>query len=265
MLKKLLKYNLKNQYKFFGLLYGLILFSAIISRLLSEWAGAPAIIIFTKDFFEGAMWAMIANVLINNMLRVWAEFRRSLYGDESYLMHTLPVKTSTLYWSKAFGAFVILCSNILVSIAGILILYGKPEFFDMIGGILEHISQNSNIPPAFYMILLGGIVFFEILNIIMSGFFAIILGHKHNNNKVAWSVGWGFLIYFIVQTIVIASFAISGIFNSEMFGLFTGSGSSFDPQTTLTLLIESSIIYPVIIVTTGLLSARSLNRGFDID
>lgn len=265
MLKKLLKYNLKNQFKFFGILYGLIIFNAVAARLLSCIEGAPAIIIFLKDFCAGAMWAMIVNAFVNNILRVWHEARRSMYGDESYLMHTLPVKTSTLYWSKVLGALIVLLSNVSVSVAGVLILYGNSDLFNMVGGILEYMSSGANMSSTIYGILLGGILLLELINVIMVGFFAIIIGHKRNNNKVAWSIWCGIAVYFITQIIVVASFAVSGIFNSEMFGLFTGTGSSFDPQTTATVLIESTCVYLAIIIATGLLSAKSLNRGIDID
>lgn len=263
MLKKLLKYNLKNQFKFFGILYGIVIPSAVISRLLAGWTDAPGIIVIVQQFFEGAMWAMIANILINNILRIWVEFRRNLYGDESYLMHTLPVKTSTLYWSKVLGALIMLLVNAVVIVASIAIRYADSGLFDFVKEVLE--AKTAGVSPTIYMMLLGFILLMQMFNIIMVGFLAIILGHKKNNNKVAWSLGYGFLVYLATQLISVAVFAISGIFDSEMFGLFTGNGSSFDPQAVKTLLIESCITYPVIIILGGVIAAKSLNRGFDID
>ena len=265
MLKKLLKYNLKNQFKFFGILYGLIIFNAVIAYLLSLINDTPAIIVFLKDFCAGAMWATIANAFINNILRVWHESRRSVYGDESYLMHTLPVKSSTIYWSKFLGALTILVANTIVSIAGVFITYANTGFIEWVKNFLSQISSTVDITVPAYAILLGAILFLEIFNIIAIGFLAMIIGHKKNNNKVAWSVGFGFAIYMISQMIIIAAFAMSGIFNSEMFGLFNGTGSSFDPQTTKTMLIESCLAYTAIIALTSVISAKMLNRGFDID
>ena len=266
MLKKLLKYNLKNQFKFFGLLYGLIIFNAVAARLLSLIDGAPAIVIFLKNFCAGAMWAMIVNAFVNNILRVWHEARRSIYGDESYLMHTLPVKSSTIYWSKFIGALTILIANVIVSVAGVLIAYADTSLFEFAKNFLEQISSTIDATALAYIILLGAILLLELFNIITVGFLAMIMGHRKNNNKVGWSVGLGFVLYAITQVIVVAVFAISGIFNSEMFGLFNGAGgSSFDPQTTKTMFVESCFVYIAIVALTGVISAKKLNRGFDID
>jgi len=263
MLNKLLKYNLKNQLKFYSIFYGITLFCAIATRLLAEWVDAPEIIVIIQKFSEGIMWAMVINVIFNNILRTWADFRRSMYGDESYLMHTLPVKTSTLFWSKFLSSLIILLANTAVAIISIIIRYCGSGLFDLIKGILE--TRSAGMPPAVYIILLGFILLVEILSIITIGLFAIVLGHKRNNNKVLWSVIYGLVAYFATMLIVIAIFALTGIFNSEMFGLFTGTGSSFDPQTTAILLIECSIIYPIIIIAVNLLSTKSLKRGFDVN
>lgn len=265
MLKKLLKYNLKNQFKFFGVIYGLIIFNAITARLLSSIDNAPTIITIMKDIFIGTMWAMIVNVFISNIFRVWHEFRSSMYGDESYLMHTLPVKSSTLYWSKFLGALIILITNIVISGIGILTVYADTALFEWVKNILDSISSTANTTAIIYIIILGAVIFLEILNIILTGFLAIIFGHKKNNNKILWSVISGFIIYTITQTAIIVVYAISGIFNSEMFGLFTGGGSSFDPQTIKNMLIESGFIYIALVAALGVVSAKMLNRGFDID
>ena len=53
----------------------------------------------------GTAIAMVVNVLINNLIRVWVRFIRNSYKDESYLTHTIPVSRKTLYLSKIPALF----------------------------------------------------------------------------------------------------------------------------------------------------------------
>ena len=46
-------------------------------------------------------------ILINNLMRTWVRFRHNLYGDESYLTHTLPVERKTIYLSKFITSIIL--------------------------------------------------------------------------------------------------------------------------------------------------------------
>ena len=59
-----------------------------------------------KGKIRGIYAVIVAfNIIINNVLRFWVRFRQTMYGDESYLTHTLPVEKNTLYASKMLSAF----------------------------------------------------------------------------------------------------------------------------------------------------------------
>ena len=96
MLIKLLKYDLKYMIKNMSVFYILSIFFAITTRLLSLLEQTVMIGILSK-ISSGCMIAMIANVVINVMMRSWVRFRDSLYKDEAYLTHTLPVTNNDLY------------------------------------------------------------------------------------------------------------------------------------------------------------------------
>ena len=53
------------------------------------------------------------NIILNNLMRLWARFKNNFYGDESYLTHTLPINKKTLYLSKTFltSSFVVLVES----------------------------------------------------------------------------------------------------------------------------------------------------------
>ena len=103
MLKKLLKYDLKNVYKVLIVFYILSLFFAILARIFLNIENSFILNVIGK-ICSGVTISMIANILINNLMRLWVRFKTNLYSDESYLTHTLPVDKKTLYLSKIFSA-----------------------------------------------------------------------------------------------------------------------------------------------------------------
>ena len=90
MLNKLLKYDLKYMIRNMAIFYMLSIFFAITTRILFNMEQS-VIINIIGQISVGCMFAMIANTLINTIMRSWVRFRDSLYKDESYLTHTLPV------------------------------------------------------------------------------------------------------------------------------------------------------------------------------
>ena len=104
MLKKLLKYDLKNNFKILIIFYGLSIFFAVLTRILFSIENSFIIDIIAK-ISSGVTISMIFNIIINNIMGLWGRTRNNFYGDESYLTHTLPVDRKTLYLSKYFLQF----------------------------------------------------------------------------------------------------------------------------------------------------------------
>jgi len=116
MLGKLIRYDSKIQLKFLG---SLVIVSALTS-LFAALAGClseayPKIMLFGmfKTFTLGfSILAMVA-MLFGNIIYVVIHFRKNLFRDEGYLMHTLPVTETQLFFSKLItGTFCVFLSGI---------------------------------------------------------------------------------------------------------------------------------------------------------
>ena len=116
MLIKLLKYDLKYMMKNMAIFYILSIFFAITTRVLFNLDDSVINKIISQ-ISVGCMFAMIANTLINTIMRSWIRFRDSLYKDEAYLTHTLPVTKNDIYNSKFLQTLIFF----LISLIGILI------------------------------------------------------------------------------------------------------------------------------------------------
>ena len=121
MLGKILKYDLKWVYKVVGVFYVLSFIFSVIGRGLNEIENSALFSLLAKIAFGFAISMMVSS-LINCLMRLWARFIRNMYKDESYLTHTLPIKTDKIYLSKIISSItlVIICIiTLLISLISI--------------------------------------------------------------------------------------------------------------------------------------------------
>ena len=102
MLKNLIKYDLKYKYKALIVFYILSMFFGILTRIFF-YIEKSLMMNIIAQICSGITISMIFNILINNIMRSWVIFKQNLYGDESYLTHTLPVDKKTIYISNAIS------------------------------------------------------------------------------------------------------------------------------------------------------------------
>ena len=99
MLKKLIKYDLLWINKIMIIYFMISIIICTLTRIASLNTGT-SIGNIIYQILKGVSISSIASVLINSVIRVWVRFRNSIYKDESYLTHTLPVSKCILYNSK---------------------------------------------------------------------------------------------------------------------------------------------------------------------
>ena len=263
MLKKLLKYELKNNFNFLTIFYSLALFFAILTRILFSIENSLIINIIAQ-ICSGITISMIFNILINNIMRIWVRFKQSLYGDESYLTHTLPIKKETLYTSKIINTIITLFTSILVIGLTLFIAYYSKDNLTLVKNILLPIANTYNSTITKMLIALLIILFLEFANIIQTGFTGIILGHKMNNTKTGFSVLFGFGTYMAIQTIVLLIIFIVALFNPDLMASFT-SNNITNISILKTIIYLSSGIYTITFIINYLININIFKKGVNID
>ena len=122
MLNKLLKYDLKWCYKALIIFYILSLVFASLTRVFFSIDDSLIFYIVGKITL-GITISLLASILINNILRLWARFIKNLYGDEAYLTHTLPVYKKDLFLSKVLSSLITLFTSTIFIIVSLFIMY----------------------------------------------------------------------------------------------------------------------------------------------
>lgn len=264
MLNKLLKYDLKYIIKNMFIFYILAIFFAIITRIFFSIEQSVIISIIGK-ISQGCMIAMVANIIINVMMRSWVRFRDSLYKDESYLTHTLPVTKNQLYNSKFILTLIFYFVSFIIVLLTLFITYYSKDNWLAISNYIKTITTGLNMSTLFFISMAIIIIFLEIFNAIQCGFFGIILGYKKDTGKIGYSVLFGFIIYLIAQTLILGLVYIYGLFDSTVMELFKTGTINIDVNSFKSLAIISSILYLVIIFIMSLLCKKTLNKGVNID
>ena len=264
MLNKLLKYDLKYMIKNMSIFYILSIFFAITTRILFNIDQSVMIKILAQ-ISNGCMIAMVANTIINVMMRSWLRFNDSLYKDESYLTHTLPVTKNQLYNSKFILTLIFYFISFVIVLLTLFITYYSKENWLAISNFIKTITIGLNMSTLFFISMTIIIIFLEIFNAIQCGFLGIILGHKKSNNKIVFSILFGFIIYLIAQCLILGLVYVYGLFDPTVMELFNTGTINIDVNSFKSLAIVSSILYIVIIFIMSLICKKSLNKGVNID
>ena len=151
MLKKLLKYDLKYMIKNMSIFYILAIFFSILTRILFSLK-QTVIINIIGQITVGCMFSMIASTLINTLMRSWVRFNDSIYKDEAYLTHTLPVTKKNIYDSKFIETLIFFIIGFLVVILSLFIAYYTKDRWIMLKGLIDSITTGLNFNTTLFVI-----------------------------------------------------------------------------------------------------------------
>ena len=263
MLNKLLKYDFKFIFKVINIFYMLGLFFALLTRIFLSFDSSLMLTIIGK-ICSGVTISMIFNIIINNIMRMWHRFKSNLYNDESYLTHTLPVDKKTLYNSKILSSIICLFISFLVITLILFIAYYSKDNLETLKNIILPITDIFEISMVKMILSLIFILFLEITCLLQIGYTGIILGHKMNNNKTAFSVLFGFISYMGAQTITLLSILVYSLFNKDMLTLFT-SNEITNISLLKNIIFLSIILYTVIIIINYIINIKIFKKGVNVE
>ena len=263
MLKKLLKYDLKYNYKILSVFYLIVLFFSILTRIFLSIDNSLMAEIIGK-ICSGTTISLIFSILINNIMRTWANLTVHVYKDESYLLHTLPITKKQIYDSKILSVIITTLTSTIVIIVSLFISYYTKENFTALKQTLSIISTIYNSKVLNLLFIVFTVIFLEIITMIQSGYNGLILGHMKNNNKMVYSILYGFISYMISQALTFLIIYLIAIFKTDIMDLFiTSTPPSID--TLKLVMYIAIIIYIIYNVIYFILNIKLLSKGVNVD
>ena len=263
MLGKLLKYDLKNIFKFLIIFYSLALFFGTLTRIFFSIENSMVMNIIGQ-VCSGTAISMMFSILINNLMRMWVRFKHNLYGDESYLTHTLPIKKQTLYLSKILTAIITLFVSIIVVGLTLFIAYYSKENMELIKNMLLPVAEAYGSTIIKMLLALLFVFFLEFANILQAGYTGIILGHKMNNGKTGFSVLFGFGVYIATQILAVLGIFVFALFNSDIMNFFYTT-TIINVDVIKTIIYLAMVIYTLILILLYITNTKLFKKGVNID
>lgn len=208
MFGKLMKYEMNYLIRIFAPMWVVVMALCALSRIVVrpefdnmtyiEESFLPVIVIVLAVIALITMMVVTAVVLIQR-------FYKGMYGDEGYLMFTLPVTTGGLIHSKALSAMVMLLVTELIALAGILLMISYPVLWRQMGmtfgEAIKMMLELNNLTTAqaaavtFWAIIAG---IMTVVQGIYTIYLAISLGQLWKKHPIAGAI----IAYYVVMLVV---------------------------------------------------------------
>ena len=242
MLRKVLKYDMKNISSMFSVTYGFFLifsFMSLIINKISLYTNAVLIHALSNFFFSIYIFTIVG-LFLGCFAFIIIDFYKSFLTDRGFLTFTLPVKLSTLIVSKIINAVIWQVITFFVFFLGIIIRFGLQPLLEIID-IIPTLMQVSKFYGYHdfiiaFVILFGIIIVFSLITNPLSFFACMAIGQCFSKQKILASIASYVVLYFFSQIV-----SVTGIF---LFGITATS--------TQTLLLQSAnaILYYLIFICT---------------
>ena len=197
--------------------------------------------------------ALIAAAMITYIYLSILRFRKNLFTDEGYLMHTLPVKASAHIWSKLIVCFIWETVDAILVILSVFGLFINGEMLRVLPKGLTVMFES--FPDAFGVPAGLGIPLFLLLLLIdaVSGiltiYMCIAIGHSFNSHKILASVGVYVGVTMITSIISMIFSAVTGV---VVYGNSTLISTVSDSTTTAAVFWLPWIFSMLISLITGI-------------
>lgn len=214
MLKKLFKYEWREAWKIVGGLNLVVILLSLLSYFTFSDSFMDAIseneylsvifLLYNMLYFAALMALGFATTFF-----FFYRFYKNLYTDEGYLMHTLPVTTHELVWSKAFVAVIwsiisyfVMFFAFMNYINSIVVADGDESIWSLFAEMFKELS-NMDIPAAagVMIVLIILIILVTPFYSIFFGYTAISLGQLTKKHKLLAAVGIYFGISYGIQMV----------------------------------------------------------------
>ena len=263
MLGKLFKYDFRWINKVMIIYYIIAIVLALLTRFVESIEQNLLIVIIDK-ILVATLISCFASITITVIIRIWVRFKINIYKDESYLTHTLPATKSQIFDSKMLASFLSIIIAVVIIIGCIAIVSLNESTIDLIKDTYNTTSQlfgkgvlNSLIVSVFLIIIL------EVIFMMQSGIFGIVVGSRANNYRALRSVLIGLMMYAFLSAFNIILLLIATKFNPALDAVYRTDTPS--PEVFKVLIYFGLIVYAIYNLGYYLINKKILGKGVNVD
>ena len=253
MLGKLMKYEWKATWKLLLPMNAFIVLMSILvfimvqmsffdsNNHLVEMTGTVIVLTYIFSMFV---------ISIGTIIYLIYRFYTSVYGDEGYLLHTLPMDKHHIIIAKALTSAAWVIINSIVIIFSVLFVFSaQSEVMEMIAEGFEYyidFMKDYNAITGFSVVMTLIASFFSVLARILKIFACASLGQMASNHKLLASFAFYYGIYLVQQLFEMILLAILGLVyksaDYDVFTLFGTVGTGWE-YTLISCIIYCALFY----------------------
>ena len=261
MLSKLLKNDLRRNLRWLWIIFIGTILSAVIARGCKELGENLAFFKIIGIFFDSVFYALAVNSILQPFLRSFMNFSKSLYSDEAYLTHTLPVTKNQILNSKYITALIETLLGFITIVVSLLIMFISPTFFDTLKLLLSTIIIGE-FSVALFIALFIILIIVEFLMFLSIIFFSIILANKSKEKKTLktflYTAGFACASSSVLSIFLIIVLAINGVD-------LTTSTMMLKSSVITSVILTGILVYIAITVLFYFLTKKLFNKGVNVD
>lgn len=266
MLGKLMKYEWKATWKLLVSANALTVVMTILAWFMvkilnrsgfSDFQMMDFMAVIVLLTYVGSMFAVVVGTVIYLIYR----FYTSTYGDQGYLLHTLPVDTHHIMIAKMLVSAAWVLIDIVFIYLSVLFLFASASEFHFFENMMEMMQSTietlgAEKITAFTLIMTLTAFLFSLFARVLKVGACISLGQLSSNHKLMFSFVWYIAIYVVEQIIQVVYFSIVVVFHKK---LSDGAYYSYFDSQWETSLLAGIISCVVFYLLTWYVMSKRLN------
>ena len=276
MFGKLMKYELRYLIRIFAPMWMAVITLCALSRLLIRPNAEGTMYLEGIQAMVPLLILMLAVIAILTMMVAAAvvllqRFYKGIYGDEGYLMFTLPVTTGSLIHSKALSAVLMLVISEVITVVGVLIMVSYKEIWQLTGQTfgelfkfamaMNGLSTAQACVLVFWMVVAG---VFVVTQGIYTVYFAISVGQLWKKHPIVGAIAAYYAITLLVgglQAVLTEVFGASAM--EVIFNLMGGGNTQY--SAALAVILIAAALYSMMVTGIAFLGTKMiLDRRLNI-
>jgi len=251
MFGKLMKYELRYLLRIFAPMWGFVIAICALGRV-----AAPDLFYFETEMLSilllmTAVIAIVAMMVISSVV-ILQRFYKGMYGDEGYLMFTLPVSTSALIHAKGLSAMLMMAVTAVVTIVGYLLLFSYEEIWTnliLVGDFIDEITEISGLEAFMGLFWLLAMSVAYLAEAIYSVYLAISLGQLWRKHPVAGAI----LAYYGLSMVLgVIQNLVMEYMGGDIYDMVDAAGWVMGASDTEIIMVFFAIITVICLAMTGI-------------
>lgn len=267
MLTKLLKYDIRNEFKSLLPVYILALVMPIALRVLVALNDMWPILSTFVGMLTFVYVLVVVGIFAWTLIVSIKHFYTNVLKDEGYLTNTLPVTRNQIILSKEITCTLTIIVSTIIAIISVFVAF----YYGDIKDFLANITFVFEVQGVEVTQLIGFFIVLMLLSYVsqMQVFFlAMMFGQTRNTNKVLFSIVYTIIIYIIIQILSLLMLGIDYLIAPDIMGVMMENSVVSLKQVSdfTTLILGSTGIFTIVmIIVVHVLTVKMANKKLNLE